>query len=115
MPRGSASRGLICLGWLAKDTSKKSHVAYTGHLLSPSEHASLVEASYQVPKGIICLLSALRFHNLTIQSPRDVWIAIGHKAWGPKIPSLPVRFVRMSGPALRFGASEHYVSGRISK
>ena len=86
---------------------------YTSPEFSPSEHASLVEASYQVPKGIICLLSALRFHNLTTQSPREVWMAIGHKAWAPKISSPPVRFVRMSGPALQFGASEHQVSGRV--
>jgi predicted transcriptional regulator of viral defense system len=86
---------------------------YTSPAFSPSEHASLVEASYQVPKGVICLLSALRFHNLTTQSPREVWMAIGHKAWAPKISSPPVRFVRMSGPALQFGASEHHVSGRI--
>lgn len=88
---------------------------YTSPAFSPSEHASLVEASYQVPKGIICLLSALRFHNLTTQSPREVWIAIGHKAWAPKISSPPVRFVRMSGPALQFGASEHHVSGRVMR
>jgi predicted transcriptional regulator of viral defense system len=86
---------------------------YTSPAFSPSEHASLVQASYQAPKGIICLLSALRFHNLTTQSPREVWMAIGHKAWAPKIPAPPVRFVRMSGPALQFGASEHHVSGQV--
>jgi predicted transcriptional regulator of viral defense system len=86
---------------------------YTSPAFSPSEHASLVDAFYQVPKGVICLLSALRFHNLTTQSPREVWIAIGHKAWAPKISSPPVRFVRMSGPTLQFGASEHHVSGRV--
>lgn len=86
---------------------------YTSPAFSPSEHASLVEASYRVPKGIICLLSALRFHNLTTQAPREVWMAIGHKAWAPKISSPPVRFMRMSGPALHFGASEHHVSGRV--
>lgn len=84
---------------------------YTSPEFPPSEHASLVEASYQIPKGIICLLSALRFHNLTTQSPHEVWMAIGHKAWAPKIS--PVRFVRMSGPALQFGVSEHRVSGRV--
>ena len=86
---------------------------YTSPAFSPSEHASLIEASYQVPKGIICLLSALRFHNLTTQSPREVWMAIDHKAWAPKISTPPVRLVRMSGLALQFGASEHRVSGRV--
>lgn len=86
---------------------------YTSRAFSPSEHASLVEASYQVPKGIICLLSALRFHNLTTQSPREVWMAIGHKAWAPKISSPPIRLVRMSGPALQFGVAELQVSARV--
>ena len=84
---------------------------YTSPGFSPSEHASLVEASYQVPKGVLCLLSALRFHNLTTQSPREVWMAIGHKAWAPKISSPPVRLIRMSAPTLHFGVTEHRESG----
>jgi len=84
---------------------------YTSPAFSPTEHASLVEASYQVPKGILCLLSALRFYNLTTQSPREIWMAIGHKAWAPKISFPPIRFARMSGPALHFGVAEHHVSG----
>ena len=86
---------------------------YRSPAFSPTEHASLIEASYQVTKGILCLLSALRFHNLTTQSPRQVWMAIDHKAWAPKISSPPVRFVRMSGAALHFGVSEHHVSGVV--
>jgi len=84
---------------------------YTSPGFSPSEHASLVEASYQVPRGVLCLLSALRFYNLTTQSPREVWMAIGHKAWAPKISSPLIRLVRMSTPALHFGVSEHQKSG----
>ena len=84
---------------------------YTSPGFSPSEHASLVEASYQVPKGVLCLLSAVRFHNITTQSPREVWMAIGHKAWAPKISSPSIRLVRMSAPALHFGVSELHESG----
>ena len=49
-----------------------------------SEHRSLAEACSRVPRGVICLLSALRFHNLTTQNPFEVWMAIPHKAWRPK-------------------------------
>jgi predicted transcriptional regulator of viral defense system len=84
---------------------------YSSRDFSATEHASLIEAAYQVPKGIICLLSALRFHNLTTQSPREVWMAIGHKAWAPRISSPPVRLMRMSGPTLHFGVNEHTISG----
>src|SRR6516164_4793936 len=79
---------------------------YMSPAFSPSEHASLVEASYQVPKGTICLLSAVRFHNITTQSPREVWMAIGHKAWAPKISAPSSGLLRMSAPALHSGVSE---------
>jgi predicted transcriptional regulator of viral defense system len=86
---------------------------YTSPDFSPTEHASLIEAAYQVPKGVICLVSALRFHNLTTQSPREVWMAIAHKGWAPKISSPAVRFARMSGPSLHFGVSEYPVAGFV--
>jgi len=78
-----------------------------------TEHISLIEASFKVPKGVICLLSALRFHKFTTQSPHQVWMAIGVKAWTPKITSPSVRFVRMSGKALHFGLKEYPVRGGI--
>jgi predicted transcriptional regulator of viral defense system len=45
-----------------------------------SEHRSLAEACKRVPKGVICLLSALRFHELTTQTPYEIWLAIGEKS-----------------------------------
>src|ERR1700745_1855421 len=47
----------------------------------PSEHQSLAEACKRVPHGVVCLLSALRFHRLTTQGPFEVWLAIDAKAW----------------------------------
>ena len=41
-----------------------------------TEHHSLAEAAKQVPKGVVCLLSALRFHGLTTQAPREIWLAL---------------------------------------
>src|SRR5438045_7394405 len=46
----------------------------------PGEHQSLVEVCKRVPHGVVCLLSALRFHQLTTQAPFEVWLAIGEKA-----------------------------------
>ena len=80
-----------------------------------SEHLSLIEAACKVPKGIVCLLSALQFHKFTTQSPHQVWMAIDVKAWTPRMTSPPVRFVRMSGPALRFGVKEYPVRGGTLK
>ena len=76
-----------------------------------TEHRSLVEASKRVPHGTICLISALRFHDLTTQSPFEVWMAIDMKARQPKTSYPSIRFVRFSGKALREGAKRHRVEG----
>ena len=60
----------------------------------------LVEAAKLVPKGVICLVSALSYHELTDQIPRRVWVAIGPKDWRPHISYPPIRFVRFSPQAL---------------
>lgn len=76
-----------------------------------SEHHSLAEACKRVPHGVVCLLSALRFHGLTTQSPHEVWLAIGSKAWRPQVDSPPLRIVRFSARALEAGVEEHAVEG----
>jgi predicted transcriptional regulator of viral defense system len=77
----------------------------------PSENRTIAEASKRVPRGVVCLLSALRFHEVTTQSPFEVWLAIGEKARLPKIDYPPVRIVRFSGDALAFGIEGHKVEG----
>lgn len=76
-----------------------------------SAHGSLAEVALKVPKGIICLLSALRFHGLTTQAPFEVWLAIENKAIAPKLEYPPLRIVRFSGAALTEGVEEHIVDG----
>jgi nucleotidyltransferase AbiEii toxin of type IV toxin-antitoxin system len=63
---------------------------YVARGTRPTEHHSLAHASKRVPKGVVCLLSALRFHNLTTQSPFEVWLAIGEKARLPKLANPPL-------------------------
>lgn len=63
----------------------------------------LTDRAEVVPKGIICLLSALRFHGLTTQAPFEVWLAIENKAIAPKLDYPPLRIVRFSGAALTEG------------
>ncbi len=76
-----------------------------------SEHRSLAEACSRVPRGVICLLSALRFHNLTTQNPFEVWMAIAHKAWRPKGEGVRLRLMHLSGHALTSGVEEHRIEG----
>jgi predicted transcriptional regulator of viral defense system len=76
-----------------------------------SAHGSLAEIARRVPKGIVCLLSALRFHGLTTQAPFEVWLAIDNKAIAPRLDYPPLRIVRFSGVALTEGVEEHVVDG----
>jgi len=106
IPRNYLSR-LVRKGLL----TKVSRGLYRSKTSPVTEHLSLIEASYKVPKGVICLLSALRFHKFTTQSPHEIWMTIGNKAWAPSIVSPPVRFVRMSGKAFHSGVKEYPVRG----
>jgi predicted transcriptional regulator of viral defense system len=76
-----------------------------------SAHGALAEVARKVPKGVVCLLSALRFHGLTTQAPFEVWLAIENKAIAPKLDYPPLRIVRFSGAALTEGVEEHVVDG----
>ncbi len=76
-----------------------------------SAHGSLAEVARRVPKGVVCLLSALRFHGLTTQAPFEVWLAIENKSLAPKLDYPPLRIVRFSGIALTEGVEEHAVDG----
>ncbi|QTD44943.1 type IV toxin-antitoxin system AbiEi family antitoxin domain-containing protein [Ottowia testudinis] len=78
-----------------------------------SAHSSLAEVALRVPKGVVCLLSALRLHELTTQAPFEVWLAIDNKAGTPKLDYPPLRIVRFSGAALIGGVEEHVVDGVI--
>ena len=76
-----------------------------------SAHVTLAEVARRVPKGVICLLSALRFHNLTTQAPFEVWLAIPNKSATPRLDRPLLRLVRFSGKALTEGVEEHLVDG----
>jgi predicted transcriptional regulator of viral defense system len=76
-----------------------------------TEKHSLVQASKRVPNGVICLLSALRFHELTTQNPFEVWIAIDQKAWRPSLTHPPLRIVHLSGRAFSTGIEQHRIEG----
>jgi predicted transcriptional regulator of viral defense system len=74
-------------------------------------HHVLAEASKRVPKGVICLVSALAFHDLTDQMPARVWMAIGPKAWRPRIEYPAIRFVRFPKERLEKSVEFHVIDG----
>lgn len=68
-----------------------------------SEHRSLAEVALRVPKGVVCLLSALRVHGIGTQAPFEVWVALPPNAPTPRLEQPALRVVRMSGAALTEG------------
>jgi predicted transcriptional regulator of viral defense system len=74
-----------------------------------SPNVGLAQVAKRVPHGVICLLSALQFHNIGTQSPFEVWIAIDRKAAKPKIDYPPVKIVRFSSKALSDGIEKHRI------
>jgi len=79
---------------------------------APDEHFTMLAVIARVPRAIVCLLSALRFHDIGTQSPHEVWIAIDRKARKPRLTGLPVKVVRFSGDALRAGVEDRMIGER---
>jgi Nucleotidyl transferase AbiEii toxin, Type IV TA system len=73
-----------------------------------TQHA-LAEAAKRVPKGVVCLTSALAFHGLTDAIPSRVWMAIGSKDRRPRIEAPPMQFVRFGEKVLLSGITEHLI------
>jgi len=84
---------------------------YTAAHAELSEKQTIVEVSKRIPKGTICLLSALSVYEMTTQSPFEIWIAIDRKARRPQVKDLPVRIVCFSGEALTRGVEQHVIDG----
>ena len=108
--RGVDSRGLR---WLV-DVGLVERVAHGLYRLAgaePTEYYTLAAVCTRVPGAIVCLLSALSVHGLGTQLPRDVWIAIPHKARAPHLPELQVKVVRFSGASLRYGVGSATFEG----
>jgi len=76
-----------------------------------SEHRSLAEVSARVPKGVVCLLSALRVHEIGTQAPHEIWIAIPSHMVSPRLDQPAIRVVRMSDAALADGTDRMTIDG----
>jgi len=76
-----------------------------------TENHSLAEAAKLVPQGVICLLSALRYHDLTTENPAAVWIAIPRGTRPPRSSAPALRVARFSGPMMTLGIERHVIQG----
>lgn len=74
-------------------------------------HHSLAEAAKRVPRGTVCLVSALAFHGLTDQLPSKVWMAIGSRDWAPKRSEADIRIVRFTDSLLSESVDTYVIEG----
>lgn len=72
---------------------------------------SLAVVSKAVPHGVICLLSALQFHELTTQLPHQVWVFVKHGKWTPSRPPVSLRVIRTGAEVLSEGTEHHTIEG----
>lgn len=114
-PRDLAALGLDPKYLSRLERADRLERAGRGLYVSPEaavhEHHTLAEVSARAPHGVICLLSALRFHEIGTQNPYQVWLAIDRNARPPKEPGLPLRIVRFSGDAMHAGVERHQIEG----
>jgi predicted transcriptional regulator of viral defense system len=76
-----------------------------------SANPDLIVVARRVPKGILCLLSALAFHELTTQLPHQVHIALPRGTKSPRLLHPPLRVFRFSGLAFSRGVEKHRIDG----
>jgi predicted transcriptional regulator of viral defense system len=91
--------------------SQLAHGVYRASDAEVTAYSSLATVAKRVPDCVICLLSALRFHEITTQSPADVWIGIQSGARVPMLTGLLVRVIRYSKDSLMTGCDAHVIEG----
>ncbi len=79
--------------------------------VEPGVNNDLVQVALGIPKGIICLISALMFHGLTTQIPRQVFVALPIDAEKPRLEYPPLRLFWMSQNAYSAGIDTHVLEG----
>lgn len=89
------------------DLQKISRGLYQLVEATPSPHPDLAAVATKVPQGVICLISALSFHELTTQIPHEIYLAIGRNSEPPRIDYPPIRVFRFSGATFTDGVEKH--------
>jgi predicted transcriptional regulator of viral defense system len=79
--------------------------------LPPLGNPDLVSVSLKVPNGVICLISALTYHEITTQVPHEVYIALERGTEAPRVGHPPIRIFWFSGQAFTVGIEKHKIDG----
>jgi len=76
-----------------------------------TERHTYAEVAKRVPEAVLCLLSALAFHQITTQNPASIWIALRKGARKPAMTSPSIKVIRLTEPSLVAGIEKHQVEG----
>jgi predicted transcriptional regulator of viral defense system len=100
--------------WAMRDQGLLEHVSrglYRPSDADPLADQDLIVVSKRVPGGVICLLSALAFHDLTTQIPHEVHLALRRGRRRPRVEHPPVKVYWWTDPAIEQGVDKHLISG----
>lgn len=75
--------------------------------ISPLGNPDLVTVATRIPGGVICLISALSFHELTTQIPHEIHVALPRGAEEPRLDHPPIKTYRFTGNAFTEGIQIH--------
>lgn len=74
-----------------------------------------IPVAKKIPNGVICLISALAFHEITTQIPHFVYVALPSSAHKPTISYPPMRYFWFTEKLLKTGVEKHIINGCIIK
>jgi predicted transcriptional regulator of viral defense system len=89
----------VCRGW------------YRLAAMPPLSDPDLVTVALKVPKGIVCLISALSFHEITTQVPHKIYVALAKGVKKPRLEHPPIRIYHFQGDAYTKGVESHLIDG----
>jgi len=99
-------------GWVAEGRVENfGNGLYRLSDIEPNESENIAMVAAAIPNAVMCLLTALRYHDIGTQSPHEVWIALDRKQRKPAHPPCRVRIVRFSGRMLTYGVLRHSALG----
>lgn len=75
-------------------------------------HPDLVTVAQKIPRGVLCLISALSYHEMTTQIPHEVYLAVSRNSEPPRLDYPPIRVFRFSGDAFSKGVMTVRLDGK---
>ncbi len=79
-----------------------------------TENSPLAEVAKRLPRAVVCLVSALSYHEITTQIPHEIWLTIPRSSWRPDVKYPPLNLTYVSGAAYSFGIQQHVINVSVN-